>query len=108
MKSQTTDQVLETIGSFGRFQIVLNIFCNLVYSFWWSVPVMGMVFIAGEPGWKCKNKATCPFNETINLGGDKYSFRCDIPRKDWEFADDFTSVVTEVSIHFTTVLPPPF
>ena len=59
---------------------------------------MGMVFIAGEPGWKCKNIATCPFNKTINLGGDKYSFRCDIPRKDWEFADDFTSIVTEVFI----------
>ena len=99
MKSQTTDQVLETIGSFGRYQIVLNIFFNLAYAFWWSVPVMGMVFIAGEPGWKCKNKTTCPFNETINLGGDMYSFRCDIPRKDWEFADDFTSIVTEVFIH---------
>ncbi|KAM7440832.1 hypothetical protein ABFA07_010066 [Porites harrisoni] len=98
MKSQTTDQVLETIGSFGRYQIVLNIFFNLAYAFWWSVPVMGMVFIAGEPGWKCKNKATCPFNETIYLGGDMYSFRCDIPRKDWEFADDFTSIVTEFDL----------
>ena len=59
---------------------------------------MVMVFIASEPGWKCKNNSTCPFTETISLGDDNYSYRCDIARDDWEFVDDFTSVVTEVKI----------
>jgi len=98
MKKLTTDEVLEKIGSFGRYQIVLNIFFNLCYAFWWSIPVMGAIFIAADPGWRCKNNATCPFTETISLGDNKYSYRCDIPREDWEFTDDFTSVVTEFDL----------
>lgn len=93
----TTDEVLERIGSFGRYQIVLNIYFNIAYALWWAFPVMAMVFIASEPGWKCKNNSTCPFTDTISLGDDRYKHRCDIPRQDWDFADDFTSVVTEVS-----------
>ena len=93
----STDELLESIGSFGRYQIMLNVFCNLAYMFWWGIPVMVMVFIASDPGWKCKNNATCPFTETIRLGDDNYSYRCDIPRKDWEFGNDFTSVVTQVN-----------
>lgn len=93
----TTDEVLERIGSFGRYQIVLNIYFNIAYALWWAFPVMAMVFIASEPGWKCKNNSTCPFTDTISLGDDRYRHRCDIPRQDWDFADDFTSVVTEVS-----------
>ena len=60
--------------------------------------MMLMVFIASEPGWKCKNSSTCPFNKTISLGDKNYSYRCDISRDDWEFTDDFTSVVTEVQL----------
>jgi len=92
----STDELLESIGSFGRYQILLNVFCNLAYMFWWGIPVMVMVFIASDPGWKCKNNATCPFTETMRLGDDNFSYRCDIPRNDWEFGNDFTSVVTEV------------
>lgn len=94
----TTDELLESIGSFGRYQIMLNVFCNLAYMFWWGIPVMVMVFIASDPGWKCKNNTTCPFTETIRLGDDNYSYRCDIPREDWEFGNDFTSVVTEFDL----------
>lgn len=92
----TTDEVLERIGSFGRYQIVLNLYFNIAYAFWWGFPVMVMVFIATEPGWKCKNNSTCPYTDTISLGHDHYNHRCDIPREDWEFADDYSSVVTEV------------
>ncbi|XP_078344443.1 solute carrier family 22 member 15-like [Oculina patagonica] len=94
----TTDEFLEEIGSFGRYQILLSVFCNLVYMLWWGIPVMSMLFIASEPGWKCKNNNTCPFTETIRLGDDNYSYRCDIAREDWEFGDDFTSVVTEFDL----------
>ena len=93
----TTDEILEKIGSFGRYQILLNIYFNIAYGLWWAFPVMVMVFIASEPGWKCKNNSTCPFTGTISLGHDNYKHRCAIPRQDWEFADDFTSVVTEVT-----------
>ncbi|XP_078366996.1 solute carrier family 22 member 15-like isoform X2 [Oculina patagonica] len=94
----TTDEVLEKIGSFGRYQIVLNIFFNIAYGFWWGFPVMVMVFIASEPGWRCKNNSTCPYTGTISLGHDNYKYRCKIPREDWEFTDDFTSVVTEFDL----------
>lgn len=58
---------------------------------------MGMVFIASEPNWKCKNNSTCPFTKSISIRDKKdYKFRCNISREDWEFVDDFTSVVTEV------------
>jgi len=94
----TTDKFLEKIGSFGRYQIALAVLVNLGYAFWWSFPVMVMVFIASEPGWRCKNNVTCPFTETISIGHDNYKHRCDIPREDWEFVDDFTSIVTEFDL----------
>ena len=93
----TTDEVLEQIGSFGRYQIVLNIFFNLAYALWWAVPVMISVFIASEPGWQCKNTSTCPYTDTISLGDTRFKYRCNIPREDWKFANDFTSIVTEVN-----------
>ena len=64
---------------------------------------MIMVFIASEPNWKCKNNSTCPFTKTISIRDDDYKFRCNIPREDWEYVDDFTSVVTEVSIEVIQV-----
>ncbi|XP_058972157.2 solute carrier family 22 member 15 [Pocillopora verrucosa] len=94
----TTDEVLEQIGSFGRYQIVLNIFFNLTYALWWAVPVMISVFIASEPGWQCKNTLTCPYTDTISLGDTRYKYRCNIPREDWKFANDFTSIVTEFDL----------
>jgi len=94
----TTDEFLEKIGSFGRYQIAINIFFNLCYALWWAIPVMISVFIASDPGWKCKNNSTCPFTETISLGDKRYSHRCDIPREDWEFNDDFASIVTEFEL----------
>ena len=36
----TTDEILEKIGSFGRYQIVLNIYFNIAYGLWWAFPVM--------------------------------------------------------------------
>ena len=108
-KQLTTDEVLVKIGSYGRFQIMLTVFINIAYGLWWGFPLYVMMFIASEPGWKCKThvNSTCPFNKTIHLGDDEYSFRCNIPREDWTFEHDRTSVVTQVqhttimSIEFT-------
>lgn len=94
----TTDQFFDKIGSFGRYQIFLIIFFNLCYALWWAVPIMIMVFIASEPNWKCKNNSTCPFTKSISIRDEDYKFRCNISRDDWEYVDDFTSVVTEVRI----------
>ena len=41
--------------------------------------------------------SVCPLSGTMAPGHKNYSFRCDIPRNAWEFVDDLTSVVTEVS-----------
>ena len=92
----TTDTFFERIGSFGRFQIALNLFFNLCSLFWWAVPVTIMVFIASEPNWKCVNNSTCPFTDSISIRDERYNHRCNISRRDWRFEDDFTSVVTEV------------
>lgn len=94
----TIDEVLAKIGSFGRFQILLTVFVNLAYGFWWASPIYLMMFIASEPGWKCKHNvnSTCHYNETIRFGDDDFSFRCKIPREDWTYSGDFTSVVSEV------------
>ena len=92
----TTDTFFERIGSFGRFQIALNLFFNLCSLFWWAVPVTIMVFIASEPNWKCVNNSTCPFTDSISIRDERYKHRCNISRRDWRFEDDFTSVVTEV------------
>ena len=92
----TTDEFLKQIGSFGRYQILLTVFSNVAYMLWWGMPTMVMLFITPDPGWKCKNNATCPFTEIKKLGDDDYSYRCNISREDWEFGEDFTSVVTEV------------
>ena len=94
----TTDQYLEKIGSFGRYQISLLVFLNGLMFFWFGWPVMIVTFITAEPAWKCvSNSTVCPLNGTMRPRHDNYSFRCDIPRDQWEFVDDFTSVVTEVT-----------
>ena len=95
----TTDQYLEKIGSFGRYQILLLIFLNGLVFFWFGFPVMIPVFITAEPPWRCvANSSVCKLNGTMNPRHDNYSFRCDISRDEWEFVDDFTSVVTEVKL----------
>ena len=84
-----------------------------------------MTFIAAEPKWRCvgnqgnyinssigmnstggingsvsinsSSRILCPLDEAMGPGHKNYSFRCNIPRDSWEFVDDFTSVVTQVS-----------
>ena len=43
------------------------------------------------------NSILCPLDEAIGTFHKNYSLRCDIPRDSWEFVDDLTSVVTQVS-----------
>ena len=94
----TTDQYLEKIGSFGRYQILLLVFLNGLIFFWFGWPVMIPVFITAEPPWRCvTNSSICKLNGTMKSRHPDYDFRCNISRDQWEFVDDFTSVVTEVT-----------
>ena len=95
----STDEVFEKIGSFGRYQLYILILFNIIEWFWFGWPVLLMTFIAAEPPWRCvANVTRCPLNGTMEPGHDNYTFRCNIPRNDWEFVDDFTSVVTQASL----------
>ncbi|RMX49474.1 hypothetical protein pdam_00017632 [Pocillopora damicornis] len=95
----TTDQYLEKIGSFGRYQILLLVFLNGLIFFWFGWPVMIPVFITAEPPWRCvANSSICKLNGTMNSRHPDYNFRCNISRDQWEFVDDFTSVVTEFDL----------
>ena len=93
----TTDQALDKVGSFGRFQLLLLLFGNALVWVWSGWPLLVMTFTAAEPPWKCvTNSSVCTFPGKIIPGDDDYEKRCSMPRGDWEFSDDFTSVVTEV------------
>ena len=109
----TADQVFDKIGSFGRFQILMLLMCNILEWFWFGWPVLLMTFIAAEPSWRCVNNdinqrnsslgnsslgntVECPLKGTMSPGGKNYNFRCGISRKSWEFDNDYTSVVTQV------------
>ena len=95
----TTDQYLEKIGSFGRYQILLVVFLNGLIFFWFGWPVMIVAFITAEPAWRCvSNSSVCTLEGSMRPRDDNYSFRCNIPRDQWEFVEDFTSVVTEVRL----------
>ena len=93
------DQILEKIGSFGRYQLRLIIMANILGWFWFAWPLLVTTFIAAEPGWRCVvNSSECKLNGTANPGDDNFDLRCDMSRDDWEFVDDYTSVVTEVTM----------
>ncbi|XP_032240300.2 organic cation transporter protein isoform X1 [Nematostella vectensis] len=92
----TIDEVLEEIGSMGRYQIrLVFIFCYFGF-FVVGFQTMLMTFITGEPGWQCvENSTVCNVTGVHRPGGDHYKLRCDLPRSDWEFAKEFTSTVTQ-------------
>lgn len=93
-----TDKILEDIGSFGFFQkrntLLLGVII-LVLTF----QTVSMVFIGGEPTWRCTpNSTVCLRNGTIIPGDDFYKARCNkslMSSDDWEFTTEFNSIVTE-------------
>lgn len=94
----TADQVLEKIGSFGRYQLILLIFANMLAFFWYGWPLLITTFIAAEPGWRCvRNSSECTVKGTVQPWADTYDDRCNMSRGAWTFDADYTSVVTQVS-----------
>ncbi|XP_078363730.1 uncharacterized protein LOC144647931 [Oculina patagonica] len=99
--ASTADQVLEKIGNFGRYQLLLLIYANCLAWCWFAWPTLLATFIAAEPGWRCVqngNSSECKVNGTVYPGDDNFFHRCDISREAWEFVDDYTSVVTEFDL----------
>ena len=94
----TVDEALQKLGGFGLFQWLIYIGANIT-EMAVTYQIFLLTFIAAEPKWVCKNESlVCNFTEPIGLTDDDYNKRCDMPRSEWKFADDFTSIVTEVCL----------
>ena len=93
-----TDEILEEIGSFGAFQKRNTLLLGLII-FVLTFQTVSMVFIGGEPTWRCSSNSTlCTRNGTISPDNDFYKARCNMSSEDWEFTTEFTSIVTEVGL----------
>ena len=96
MKGMDTDELLEEIGSFGFFQKRNAFFLGLII-FVLTFQTVSMIFIGGEPTWRCMaNSTVCTRNETISAEDGYYNARCNMSSEHWEFTTEFTSIVTEV------------
>ena len=90
----TVDDVLEKIGSMGLYQIRLILILSYIEMINMTFQVMVPTFIAAEPKWMCAGvNSHCNFTGEFDATDKR---RCKMPREAWEFADDFTSVVTRV------------
>ena len=93
----TVDEVLNQIGGYGKYQILMLQFVGFIEFGLSSFNVMIITFIAGEPTWECvSNSTVCNMTGTIDTTSDDYKARCDMPRSEWKFSDTYTSVVSEV------------
>ena len=94
----TIDEVLALIGELGRCQLmVLAIVCALMIPATFQYLIT--YFIAHSPPWRCKDNSTlCLLKETIAASShENYTYRCDVPREEWEYVEDATySIVTQV------------
>ena len=94
------DEILEEIGSFGFFQKRNAVSLGLII-FVLTFQTVSMVFIGGEPTWRCTaNSSVCMQNATVSPDDDYYKARCNMSLEDWEFTTEFTSIVTEVRMFY--------
>ena len=94
----TVDEVLNEIGGYGKYQILMLQMVGFIEFGLASFNVMIITFIAGEPTWECvSNSTVCNITGIVDTTSDDYKVRCDMPRSEWKFSDTFTSTVTEVS-----------
>lgn len=93
-KDVSLDQILETVGSFGRYQKAVNIFfCIMIIPSFFHVIIT--YFTVDTPDWQCvANSTICQYNGTIISA--KNLDRCHLPRAEWEYAQlsDY-SIVTQ-------------
>lgn len=101
--SLTVDDVLDQIGGFEKYQLLLLFLFGYVAIALDSFPTMIVTFITAEPDWVCVqgNNSQCNFTEAISLTSSDYMARCDMPRENWTYVAGFTSTVTEVATFLT-------
>ena len=94
----TVDDVMEKIGSYNRFHYRLLLICGFIKTWCDALQLMLPTFLSVEPPWRCKaNSPARNLTGTFKPRDENYSYRCSIPRNDWEFdTSDFTSTVAEV------------
>jgi hypothetical protein len=99
-KTITVDEALAQLGGFGLFQWLIYLGASIA-EMAVTYQIFLLTFITAEPKWVCKNESViCNFTEPIGITDDDYKARCDMPRDEWKFADDFTSIVTEVGMYY--------
>ena len=92
-----TENLFTKIGNFGLYQIILLIFAIYAMLCWCSLADAVIFFLVAEPRWECVyNSTVCNITESVGPGEDNYDYRCGIPRQDWKFVDEYTSLVTQV------------
>lgn len=90
------DKILTQIGGFGYFQKRQTFILGTVIFILTFQPLI-LVFIGAEPPWQCsQNSSTCMLNGTIDSTNKRYEDRCKLNRTDWQYVDNFTSIVSEV------------
>ena len=95
----SVDDVLQEIGGYGRYQILMLQIVGFIEFGLSAFHVMIITFIAGEPTWECvSNSTVCNRTGAIGTTSDHYTQRCSMPRSEWKFSDTFTSTVTEASM----------
>ena len=104
-KTITVDEALAQLGGFGLFQWLIYLGASIA-EMAVTYQIFLLTFITAEPKWVCKNESViCNFTEPIGITDDDYKARCDMPRDEWKFADDFTSIVTEVGMYYIDRVP---
>lgn len=71
----TVDEVLEQIGGYEKYQILLLFMFGYVAIALDSFPTMIVAFITAEPDWVCVqgNNSMCNFTEAITLTSNHYT-----------------------------------
>ena len=105
--ASSIDEVLEQIGTMGRFQIRLMALLSFL-RFKGGLQAFLMTFITAEPAWHCvANSSVCNITGVFHPGQKNYEYRCEkkIPRNEWQFEDSYTSTVTEVKCPGISLYP---
>ncbi|KAK3701601.1 hypothetical protein QZH41_019909 [Actinostola sp. cb2023] len=97
-KVVTSEDLLNKIGTFGRYQILLLLFAIYAVLCWCAFADVTTYFLIAEPRWECVNgNNSCNITGSIGPGEEHYEYRCGtgISRQDWKFVDEYTSLVTQ-------------
>ena len=92
------DEVLQYIGEFGKFQILLEAaFCIMIFPL--AMLIVIPYFGQQIPPWQCsRNSTVCLYNGTFSPQDKLYKTRCSMPRTEWEFSKPKEySIITQVS-----------